>query len=69
MMKTKTRSFPKKSDIRSWTLYVIRSTKNDYYVGIMAKKDFMKRINQHGNRSGAWWWRNKHTDELVEIHP
>jgi hypothetical protein len=35
----------------------------------MAKKDFMKRINQHGNRSGAWWWRNKHTDELVEIHP
>jgi predicted GIY-YIG superfamily endonuclease len=53
--------------IRDWTLYVIRLTNGDYYIGITSRKDFMRRIRQHGGRTGAKVNRGKVVEEIIEV--
>jgi len=59
--------FDKKA-IRNWTLYVIRLKNDHYYIGITSRKDFMRRINQHGGRAGARVNQGSEVEEIVELH-
>lgn len=63
--KSKARFDPKA--IRSWTLYVVRLQGDHYYIGITSRKDFMRRIRQHGGRTGARVNRGKIVEEVIEI--
>lgn len=54
------------SDVRDWTLYVIKFTDGTYYIGITSYHDVMKRISQHGGPLGARWSHNKTLEEVVE---
>ena len=67
MPKAATRPRFDKSRLRNWTLYVIRSMNDEYYIGITSRKDFMRRIRQHGGRTGARWFRGKQIAEIVEL--
>jgi predicted GIY-YIG superfamily endonuclease len=53
--------------IRNWTLYAIRLQGDHYYVGITSRKDFMRRIRQHGGKTGARINRGKVVEEIIEI--
>ena len=54
--------------IRNWTLYVVRLTDDHYYIGITSRKDFMKRIRQHGTGMGAKVNRGRAVEEIMEVH-
>lgn len=53
--------------IRDWTLYVLKLGAGNYYVGITSRKDFMRRIRQHGGRTGAKVNRNRRVEEIIEV--
>jgi predicted GIY-YIG superfamily endonuclease len=58
--------FDKKA-IRDWMLYAVKLNNGHYYVGITARKDFMRRIKQHGGRFGAKVNRGNVVDEIIEL--
>lgn len=53
--------------IRNWTLYVIKLQGSHYYVGITSRKDFMRRVKQHGGRTGARVNKGRVVEEIVEL--
>ncbi len=65
--KRTTKRFDQKA-IRNWTLYVVRLKNGHYYIGITSRKDFMRRINQHGGRLGARVNRGNEAQEIIEVH-
>ena len=67
MAKRRTTTQLSPQSIRDWTLYVLRLQDNHYYIGITARKDFMRRIRQHGTKVGARVNQGKRVEEIIEI--
>lgn len=45
---------PKDPQIRRYSLYAIKLSNGNYYIGLTSRSDVMKRINEHGGRKGAY---------------
>lgn len=67
MATRKTRERFDQTAIRNWTLYVVKLQGGYYYVGITSRKDYMRRIRQHGGRTGARVNKGKIVEEIVEL--